>query len=474
MGSLQLSPKYVADGGEPSDRRAVTPTFNVRRKDVPKTLVEASAQLRSHTRSSPDSPSSTYHEKTEALPEIRVTPVGLEIYELPSSFPKLPDPVSPNVPLTHEEKGRVIERARELVLYSVDPDMQLAWASDALNWLLVCYSRERNVCDTKNSSFQSSVEGSQLEIDAKNIIDFLVAQGHPHANFEKGKWLEFGHFGHRVNKRSAFHLYRDALSEGYMRAAYRMGMMYESSNDPTKAIEYYERGRKENDAACCYRLAMIAFLGQHDQKVDFAKAIPLIKTAAQRADEYAPQAAYVLGLLQADDLPHFRTPELKDLASARKNIEKAAYLGFAKAQLKMGSAYELCTLGCPFDPALSMHYLELASLQGEPEADMSLSRWFLVGYEGVFEANKEIAFTRAKRAADQDLPTALFAVGYFYEIGVHVDVDIYQAVEWYSKAANAGNLDATARVRALIQQGYHPPRVPGPGPRSRSTSPLHP
>ncbi|KAF2806251.1 HCP-like protein [Mytilinidion resinicola] len=478
MRSLQLSPKSTTNGREPSDRRAVTPTFNVRRKDVPKTLVEASAQLNSRTRSFPDSPSSSYHnQKSEALPGICVTPIGFSLIQVPSSFPKLSDPAPSNVPPTDEEKGRYIERAREPVLNSDDADTQLAWASDALSWLAVCYALERAVCDTKDPSFKSSVEGSELEVDAKNIIGFLVEQGHPRANFEKGKWLEFGQFGHRIDKRSAFRLYRDALSGGYMRAAYRMGMMYETSNDSTKAIEYYEKGSKEDDAACCYRMAMMAFLGQHGQKVNFPKAILLLKTAALRADENAPQGAFVLGMLQADELPNIRVPELHDQASAREHLEKAAFLGFAKAQLKMGSAYELANLGYPFDPALSMHYYELASHQGEPEADMGISKWCLCGYEDLFETNEEIAFNRAKRAASQDLPTALFAMGYFHEIGIHVDVDLDQAMEWYRKAAKAGNLDATARINAVglrIQREQHPPRVPGPGPWNRSPSPPYP
>merc|ERR1711939_1214594 len=87
-----------------------------------------------------------------------------------------------------------------------------------------------------------------------------------------------------------------------------------------------------------------------------------------------------------------------DLNDAKMFVEKAAYLGFAKAQLKMAMAYELCQLGCEFEPALSLHYNALAARQGEAEAEMSISKWFLCGYEGIFEKNEELAFTYAKRA----------------------------------------------------------------------------
>ena len=42
---------------------------------------------------------------------------------------------------------------------------------------------------------------------------------------------------------------------------------------------------------------------------------------------------------------------------------------------------------------------------------MAISKWLLVGHEGVFEKNEELAFTYAQRAADSGLATAEFALG---------------------------------------------------------------
>jgi len=101
-------------------------------------------------------------------------------------------------------------------------------------------------------------------------------------------------------------------------------------------------------------------------------------------------------MLLARELPQVSVPEAflpLDLNISRVNIEKAAYHGFAKAQVKMGASYELCQLGCDFNPALSLHYNALAARQGEPEAEMAISKWFLCGHEGVFEKNDELAFT---------------------------------------------------------------------------------
>lgn len=157
-------------------------------------------------------------------------------------------------------------------------------------------------------------------------------------------------------------------------------------------------------------------------------------------------------MLLARELPQVTVPDQFlpiDTNGARVNIEKAAYHGFAKAQVKMGAAYELGQLGCEFDPALSLHYNALAARQGEPEAEMAISKWFLCGHEGLFEKNDETAFTYAQRAAQSGLPTAEFALGYFYEVGIHVPVDIQEARRWYAKAAASGNKDAAGRIDSI-------------------------
>lgn len=80
---------------------------------------------------------------------------------------------------------------------------------------------------------------------------------------------------------------------------------------------------------------------------------------------------------------------------------------------------------------------------------MAISKWFLCGYEGVFEKNEELAFTYAQRAAQIGLATAEFALGYFYEIGIYVPVDLKLSRSWYEKAAEHGNKDAAARIDGI-------------------------
>lgn len=373
-----------------------------------------------------------------------------------SPFPKLVNP-PPNVPPSDEELEATLENARALVLGANDPEMQLAWAADAMIYVGVCADDEERNAIIKPQSARSSTPRieHQLKSDAMNIVTFLADQHHPKAEFLRGMWLEWGRFGQREDKKEAFRCYSRAADRGYARAEYRIGMLYESYNDPVKALRHYHRGVDAGDAASCYRLGMMTLRGQHGQPQDYARAIDLIKHSAQTADENAAQGAYVYGMLLARQLPQVDIPDAYlpfDERLARINIEKAAYLKFAKAQLKMGMAYELGSLGCEFNPALSVHYNALASKQGEAEADMALSKWFLVGSDGIFSKNEELSYTYAQRAAQSGLATAEFALGYFHEIGMYVSVDLEKSREWYDKAAKHGNDDAKSRIEALARK----------------------
>ncbi|WEW60391.1 hypothetical protein PRK78_005876 [Emydomyces testavorans] len=368
-----------------------------------------------------------------------------------SPFPVLRNP-PPNVPPSDEQREANLEQGRVAVLSSNDPEMQLAWAQDALSYVEVAMQNELRMAVVQPPRPHTPQIEHQLKVDAINIVSFLADQAHPRAEFIRGMWLEFGKFGFRIDKKEAFRCYQRAAEKGYARAEYRMGMQFENSNEPLKAIKHYEKGVSVGDSASYYRLGMMILLGQHGQRQDYTVGLDHIRYAAQTCDENAPQGAYVYGMLLARELPQVAVPEeflSLDLSGARINIEKAAYHGFAKAQVKMGAAYELCQLGCDFDPALSLHYNALAARQGEPEAEMAISKWFLCGHEGVFEKNDEMAFIYAKRAAQNGLPTAEFALGYFYEIGIHVPVDIKEARSWYAKAAASGNKDATSRIDSI-------------------------
>ena len=353
--------------------------------------------------------------------------------------------------MTYEEKEEVLWNTKDHVLHSNNVTMQLHWAADVMEWVDAVQTEATRELQGKPRPPTPKVE-HELRFEAFNIVSYLAQQEHPEALFMKSKWLEQAKFGLRQDMREAYAGYLRASELGYGRGEYRMGMMNEQNNDIRKAIEHYNRGMAMKDSAATYRLGMMGLLGQHGQVKDFQYGLGLIQAAADTADDDAPQAAYVYGLLISRELPEINVPEgllPMNLAMAKKYIEKAAYLGFAKAQLKMGQAYELCQLGCDFNPSYSLHYYGLAAKQGLADAALGVSRWFLFGYDGFFQKNEALAYKYGKQAADEKLPTGEFAMGYYYEIGIGVAKDIAEAKRWYQLAADHGNNDAIERLESL-------------------------
>lgn len=214
-------------------------------------------------------------------------------------------------------------------------------------------------------------------------------------------------------------------------------------------------------------MGMAHLMGQLGLPVSLDQALPLLHRAATLATLDTPQPAYVYALLLLNEfsqvsippfaiapfLPTGSAPQLE----ARRHLERAAYLHFSPAQYKLGHAYEFAEPPFPFDPLLSVQYYSLASQQGEVEADMALSKWFLCGSgddtssPGHFDKDEGLAWTFADKAARRGLPSAQFAMGYYAEVGVGGPKDVNTAIKWYKKARDNGNTDAAERLTALEQ-----------------------
>ncbi|EPQ52010.1 HCP-like protein [Gloeophyllum trabeum ATCC 11539] len=263
------------------------------------------------------------------------------------------------------------------------------------------------------------------------------------------------------NPRAAFRDFEQAARSGYAAAWFKLGRDYENFNDLQHAKDCFERGVKLGVESCLYRMGMAHLMGQLGLPPKPELALPLLQKAATLASTDVPQPAYVYGLLLLSEFAHVQIPPYLFTplippgsslhAEARRHLERAAYLNFAPAQYKLGHAYEYAQPPFPYDPLLSVQYYSLASQQGEIEADMALSKWFLCGAEGCFEKDEALAYTFAEKAARRGLPSAEFAMGYYAEVGVGGPKDIDAARKWYTRASQHGNADAAERLAALSQ-----------------------
>lgn len=190
-------------------------------------------------------------------------------------------------------------------------------------------------------------------------------------------------------------------------------------------------------------MGMAHLLGQLLLSPDPSAALPLLERAASLSSTDVPQPSYIHGMLLASELstpvpipptlilPTSQNPSdalMAQWSTAREAIEHAAYLGLAPAQAKCGYFFEHAALGSVYDPLMSVQWYSLASQQGDSDADMSLSKWFLCGAEGHFGKNEELARTFAEKAARKGHPNGCFAMGYYYE-WVYCQIWLWRAAD---------------------------------------------
>ncbi|KAH9848310.1 HCP-like protein [Lenzites betulinus] len=357
-----------------------------------------------------------------------------------------------------------------------DPARQIAWCKDVL---ALVDRAQQLLARTNTTSTDPALGAAQIDDpELQKLVDVALplilrissqAQQGPlplpvaEAVYMRATCAATGIYPQFIphDPRSAFRDFERAAKAGYHAAWFKLGREYENFGDVQHAKDCFERGLKRGVESCFYRLGMAKLMGQLGFRPDPQAALPLLSRAATLATIEVPQPAYVYGLLLLNEFSHVSIPPrlfqpllapgVSPQGEARRHLERAAYLNFAPAQYKLGHAYEFATPPFPFDALLSVQYYSLASQQGETEADMALSKWFLCGAEGAFDKDEGLAWTFAEKAARKGLASAEFALGYYSEVGVGGPKDVKAAQKWYTRAAEHGNTDATERLQALAQ-----------------------
>ncbi|SPC64403.1 related to SKT5 - protoplast regeneration and killer toxin resistance protein [Ustilago sp. UG-2017b] len=334
-----------------------------------------------------------------------------------------------------------------------DDKQRINWAKQMLKFV------ERNYSDGSKISEPYLVRWTD---EAISIITRNASSQNPEpeALYLRGDLQASGAFPAYIAKslQKAFNDFELSARMGWAPSWFRIGRDYEVLGDLSRAVHAYDRGVQAGNVGSIYRMGMANLLGQLDLPVNHARAIAMLRGAADKADLDTPQPSYIYGMLLAREFSHVDIPphllkpsNVQDSTEdeARRRIQRAAYLNFAPAQYKCGWLYEYAQLGCAFDPLLSVQYYSLASQGGEIEADMALSKWFLCGAEQYFEKNETLAYTFADKAARKGLPSAEFALAYYHEVGVGTERNVDFARKWYRKAAAKDNADAKERLQAL-------------------------
>ncbi|KAI8377059.1 hypothetical protein EDC96DRAFT_494352 [Choanephora cucurbitarum] len=295
-----------------------------------------------------------------------------------------------------------------------------------------------------------------LTSEAIKIIKKLASHktGYAEAQFFLANAYGNGLYGLKDDTEKAFGLYLQGSKQNHPESIYRVAVCYElglgTKRDHRYAMQFYRKAANASDPSAMYKLGLILFRGLLGQSKNPREAMSWFVRAAQVADEDHPQALHELGLAyerKEDPIPTI----IPDLDYARKLISQAAQLGYAPSQYRLGLAYEHGSLNCPVDPRRSIAWYSRAAEQNDPSAALALSGWYLTGSEGILPQNDREAYLWARKAADQGLAKAEYAVGYYIETGVGVPRHLEDARQWYMKAAKHGDAKAKQRLQALQQ-----------------------
>lgn len=277
--------------------------------------------------------------------------------------------------------------------------------------------------------------------DSYKIVKKLVQQGYTDAQFFMADCYGSGQLGLPADPKEAFSLYHSAAKQGHGQSAYRVAVCCEigqedgggTKRDPFKAVQWYKRAAALGDTPAMYKLGMISLKGLLGQARNPREGITWLKRAAERADPENPHALHELALIHSnangDDVV------VRDDEYASQLFHQAAELGYKFSQFRLGSAYEYGLLNCPVDPRQSIVYYTHAASQGEHQAELALSGWYLTGAEGILQQSDTEAYLWARKAATAGLAKAEYAMGYFTEVGIGASSNLDDAKRWYWRAA---------------------------------------
>ncbi|TKA78468.1 hypothetical protein B0A55_04958 [Friedmanniomyces simplex] len=302
-------------------------------------------------------------------------------------------------------------------------------------------------------------------LEAYKRIKKLAAAGYPDAQFYLADCYGQGLLGLEVDTKEAFNMYQAAAKQGHPQAAYRTAVCCEmgpeegggTRKDYAKAVQWYRRAAALGDLPAMYKLGIILLKGLLGQPRNVSESVVWLKRAAERADRDNPHALHELGTLYegTNTAPDVRQKLIADDAYARELFVQAAGLGYKFSQFRLGQAYEYGALGLGIDHRASIAWYSKAAAQGEHQAELALSGWYLTGAEGILAQSDTEAYLWARKAAQAEPPggKALFAMGYFSEMGIGCPASVEEARRWYGRAAAYKFPNALERLEELKKSG---------------------
>ncbi|KIK02040.1 hypothetical protein K443DRAFT_677928 [Laccaria amethystina LaAM-08-1] len=383
-----------------------------------------------------------------------------------------PPPAGPILDHSHLRPGNqasLLSHERTLELYRAnakktqDPDLQFEFAVfmiDASKSLPIPQQTPGNIMEVE----KALEKREDLVREATSLLKRLADRGHPPSQYFLADCYSngIGTVKNRQDFDRAYPLFILAAKHGHPDAAYRAGTCCENGwgcrRESAKALTFFRKATAALHPGAMYRLGIAELNGELGLSKSPKEGVKWLKRSAENATAEFPHALHELALLHERGIDNVL---FVDYEYSTELLAQAAELGYAPSAYRLGECYEYGKMGCPQDPALSIHYYNIAAQQNHRDACFALTAWYLVGSPGVLPQSDTEAFLWAQRAADAGLPKAMYAVGYFLEVGIGTQANLPEAISYYKKAAEQGDKRAAQRLKGSQNQAMLQPGGPG-------------
>ncbi|XAO25615.1 hypothetical protein I312_104443 [Cryptococcus bacillisporus CA1280] len=349
--------------------------------------------------------------------------------------------------LSHD---RTLELYRENAKKTNDPELIFEFSAFMIDAAKAMIPPEQENDPNPSPAVIKQMEKREEIIkEATSLLKRLADRGFPDAQYFLADCYANG-IGTARGKQDfdrAFPLFILAAKHGHPDACYRAGTCCEHGwgcrRDSGKAVSFYKKAAVGLHPGAMYRLGTAELNGALGFPRRPKEGVKWLKRSAEHATEEFPHALHELALLHERGIENV---VFVDNDYAAELLAQSAELGYAPSAFKLGECYEYGKMGCPVDPALSIHYYNISAQQNHKDACFALTAWYLVGSPGVLPQSDTEAYLWAKKAAELGLAKAQYAVGYFTETGIGIEANSQAALTWYKKAAEGGDKRAAKRL----------------------------
>jgi len=317
----------------------------------------------------PDNNDDFYHGNGELTPQRSLQD---------SRPPTPPGPILDHSHLRPGKEASLLSHERTLELYRAnakktqDPELQFEFAvfliDAAKHWPIPALEQSGvNVIEIEKAQDKRD----DLYREATSLLRRLADRGHMPSQYFLADCYANG-IGTTKGKQDfdrAFPLFVLAAKHGHPDAAYRAGTCCENGwgcrRETAKALQFFRKAGAALHPGAQYRLGIAELNGELGLSKRPREGVKWLKRSAEHATAEFPHALHELALLHEKGLDN---AVFTDYEYAAELLAQASELGYAPSAYRLGECYEYGKMGCPQDPALSIHYYvrHLPSLLAHP------------------------------------------------------------------------------------------------------------